>query len=96
MHDPFAEKPTPWWEYLWRGDRTAKWAPKRQAGIVAVLGGILIWAFPHTELGLIERSVLGAAIALLPGYLLEAWWKQRARRESERLFVLPDGSRDKP
>jgi hypothetical protein len=40
------------------------------------------------------RLVVAAALVLGPPTLVELWWRQRCRREDERLLVSPTDKHD--
>jgi hypothetical protein len=94
MSNPFGEQTKPWWrdgDWWWeRCFGSTSVAPKRYARIVAVASAFVVFVAsgtPHTLAGTI---VVGALTMGIPSILLERWWKQRRRYESERLMVLPD------
>jgi hypothetical protein len=89
MSDPFAESSMPWWRRMWRRARTNS-APKRYAGPAGAIGPIVALGVSTHGMDLAHEIVFVFALFVIPPALVEIWWKQRTRRESERLFVLPD------
>jgi hypothetical protein len=87
--NPFGEKPVPWWRRLHRSSKGR--APKRYAaaaGAVGSLSGLVL----HSGDGLDKpmRFAIFAVLTVIPPLLVERWWRERARRQEERLLVLPD------
>jgi hypothetical protein len=93
MPDPFGEKPMPWWhnEWLeglsWNSPTTV---PKRYSRPVTAVSAFVAFAAIGVHLDLPTKIAVGVFAMGIPSILLERWWKQRQRYESERLLVLPD------
>jgi hypothetical protein len=95
MPDPFGEQPAPWWrsewwQGLWSGANNT--APVRYSRPVAVLSALVVLVTTGDHLDLAARIVVMLLILGVPSILLERWWKERRRYESEQLMVLPDAS----
>jgi hypothetical protein len=89
MSDPFGEMPEPWWRRMWRRGTPAG-VPRRYSVVAAALGPIAGLSLGAVHgIDHITKAALYAIVAGVPSWLLETWWKQRKRRESERLLVLP-------
>lgn len=89
MHDPFAEIQAPWWKRYQQRRKAAPRPPKRYTRIVAGASGFLLLVVPATHLDFLEKTAIAGLIAAVPDGLLEYWWKQRTRRESEQLMIVP-------
>ena len=66
-------------------------APRRYAGVAAALGpmaGLIL----HSGDGLDRpaRMAIFAALMFIPPLLVERFWRERERRQEERLLVLPE------
>jgi hypothetical protein len=87
--DPFGERPVPWLRSLLRSDKGH--APKRYmrfAGFFGPLSGLILQS--GDGLSTPERFAIFAGLSLIPPYLVERWWRERERRQDERLLVLPE------
>jgi hypothetical protein len=87
MTNPFAESTTPWWRRMWRARTDG--APKRYtvpAGAIGPVAGLMDSAHGHD---LSHNVVFFLALFVIPPALVETWWKQRRRREGERVLVFP-------
>jgi len=87
--NPFGEKPVPWWRSLLRSGKGG--APKRYAapaGALGSLSGLMLQSGDGLDKP--TRVAIVAALTLIPPFLVERWWKERERRQEERLLVLPD------
>jgi hypothetical protein len=93
--DPFGEKPAPWWQRMWRRDRS-KGAPKRYAVAAGVLGaftGLIVTGIHGVDH--VTKGALVAFVTALPSALLETWWKRQSRRRAERLLIVPEGEQQR-
>jgi hypothetical protein len=95
MSDPFAERPRPWWRRIWRRDG-ADGVPRRYAVPASAVGPIVALTTNTHGMNIVTKLVLGFALFVALPALVEIWWKQRRRRDGERLLVLPDGGSDRP
>jgi len=69
-------------------DKRPRHSPKRTARAAGFVGGLVVYLLPHHHS--LAVAVLAGALSVWPGMLVERWYRQRHRREEERLFVLPD------
>lgn len=88
-----------WWHnewlegWLWSSPRTA---PKRYSRPVEAVSALVAFAAVGANLDLPTKIVAGVFVMGIPSILLERWWKERRRYESERLLVLPEaGDRER-
>jgi hypothetical protein len=94
MPDPFGEKTTPWWRsgaWWWEwcfGSKSV--VPKRYSRPVAVVSALVVASTAGVHLDLAAQIAVAVSVLGIPSLLLEWWWKQRRRVESERLVVLPE------
>jgi hypothetical protein len=85
MLDPFGQAPLPLWRRLMRPST----APKRYAVPAGVIGPLIaLDVSPHGMEAWLTLVVI-AALFVAPPSLVELWWKQRCRREGERLLISP-------
>ncbi len=79
--DPFAQSAEPRWRGL-LASRRRKYAPKRYAKVAGLVGPVVGFMVPaHHRL-----VVIVGALFFVPSMLLEAWFRQRERRRSERIL----------
>lgn len=79
----------PWWRSLLRSGKGS--APKRYAapaGALGSLSGLVLQSGDGLDKPM--RLAIFAALTFIPPFLVERWWKERERRQEERLLVLPD------
>jgi hypothetical protein len=85
--DPFAIAPLPWWRRVIAPEQP-KYAPRRYAGIAAMIGPALaLFVSAHHRAAVIVPVLLLFAV---PPALVEAWFKARYRRRHEQL-LMPTG-----
>ncbi len=82
-NDPFAERARPWWRRLLVGGKQT-YAPKRYARVAATLGPVVAFLVPAHHRPVV--IVLVGALFVLPSMLVEAWFRQRARRRDEQIL----------
>jgi len=83
MPDPFGEAPEPLWRRLTR----ASTAPKRYAVPAGAIGPLVALGLSSRGMDASVTLVVIAALFIAPPTLVELGWKQRCRREGERLLI---------
>jgi hypothetical protein len=91
MSDPFGETQDPWWRRIWLRDG-ADSVPKRYAVPAGLVGPIAALTISTHGMDVVTKIVVGFVLFVGLPALVEIWWKQRRRREDERLSFLPDGA----
>jgi hypothetical protein len=87
--NPFGENYLPWWRKLHRSSKGR--APKRYAAAAGAVGSISGLVLHHGDgLDRPTRLAIFAVLSVIPPFLVERWWRERERRQEERLLVLPE------
>jgi hypothetical protein len=87
MPNPFAQAPEPLWRRLTR--RSASSVPKRYMVPAGAIGPLIALGVSPHGMDLAAKLAVGSVLFLGPPTLVELWWRQRCRREGERLLIRP-------